>query len=267
MSWLISRALYENLHCLPEPVAASSEENSSGGERSAPSNGSHIPQAYCAPDKMMQFSRLSRFGMTFKPLTADRGEELLMSFREGFPAKTSAPQEKVTDLTGNAQECGSTWRGWSAKFDPDSSLWRIAQCSLLEGEPESLQTLPRSGMTRGGLLWELPMSERRTNATDSGLLPTLTVRGNYNRKGASKTSGDGLATALRKLPTFCARDWKDRASPSEYNRNEPRLAAIFGGPLNPMWCEWFMGFPLGWTELRPLVTDKSHCVLQKHGEN
>jgi len=58
-------------------------------------------------------------------------------------------------------------------------------------------------------------------------LPMLTVCGNYNRKGASKTSGDGLATALRN-------------GESESTNN---------GPLNPMWCEWYMGFPAGWTEL------------------
>jgi hypothetical protein len=37
-------------------------------------------------------------------------------------------------------------------------------------------------------------------------LPTLTVCGNWNRKGASANSGDGLATALRRLPTILATD-------------------------------------------------------------
>jgi hypothetical protein len=50
-------------------------------------------------------------------------------------------------------------------------------------------------------------------------LPTLAVSGNYNRKGASSKSADGLAT-------------------------------VAGGPLSPTWCEWFMGFPAGWTELK-----------------
>jgi hypothetical protein len=74
-------------------------------------------------------------------------------------------------------------------------------------------------------------------------LPTLTVCGNYNRKGASKTSGDGLATALK--------------NGEDANLNN--------GPLNPEWCEWFMGWPIGWTELRPLETDKSRNALRKHG--
>lgn len=44
-----------------------------------------------------------------------------------------------------------------------------------------------------------------TNAADGGcLLPTLTVCGNWNRKGASANSGDGLATPIRRLPTLTA---------------------------------------------------------------
>lgn len=50
------------------------------------------------------------------------------------------------------------------------------------------------------------------------MVPTPTVCGNYNRKGASKTSGDGLAT-------------------------------VVGGKLNPTWVAWLMGFPLEWTDL------------------
>ena len=34
--------------------------------------------------------------------------------------------------------------------------------------------------------------------------PTPTVNGNYNKKGLSKESGDGLATAVKKWPTPCA---------------------------------------------------------------
>ena len=29
-----------------------------------------------------------------------------------------------------------------------------------------------------------------------------------------------------------------------------------GGRLNPMWVEWLMGWPLGWTDLKPLEMDK-----------
>jgi hypothetical protein len=65
------------------------------------------------------------------------------------------------------------------------------------------------------------------------LLPTLTRCGNYNRKGASPNSGDGLATAV-------------------------------GGRLNPTWCEWYMGFPLGWTDVEwPLASPRSVTPLSR----
>jgi hypothetical protein len=82
MSWLFSQALVEEYLV----------DTSSDGEQSALLNGNLTQQAYCAPDKMTAFSRLSRFGMTYKPLTASRGEELLTLYRADFRAKTSQPQ-------------------------------------------------------------------------------------------------------------------------------------------------------------------------------
>jgi hypothetical protein len=83
MSWLFSQALVE------EYLGGISLD----GEQSVPLNGKNIQQAYCAPDKMTKFSRLSRFGMMCKPLTEIRGKELLMSYLEDFHAKTLAQQE------------------------------------------------------------------------------------------------------------------------------------------------------------------------------
>ena len=266
MSWLYSQALVEEYW----------EGNSLDGEQSAPLNGKPIQQAYCAPDKMTAFSRLSRFGMTYKPLMEHHGEALLKSYLAAFHVPTSASQDAAQDLMESNPPCGITWRGWLAKFDPDAYLWKTAQCSFIEDSDESLATFPVSGMTRGGLLWERQMSEHRINATASGLWrtpdtgggtsgllkqgknhrengqpiqirlvdqvnnprlwPTITINGNYNRKGLSKTSGDGLAT-------------------------------VVGGPLNPPWVEWLMGWPQGWTDLKPLEMDKCLYARQPHGES
>jgi hypothetical protein len=97
MSWLFSQAL----------VAEYLVANSLDGEQSAPLNGKPTQQAYCAPDKMTDFSRLSRFGMTYKPLTESRGEELLTLFREDFLAKTLAVAGKGDGLDG---ERSGMWR-------------------------------------------------------------------------------------------------------------------------------------------------------------
>ncbi len=84
MSWLYSRAL----------VAEYSAASSSDGEQCAPLNGNPTPQAYLPSDKTTRFWNLSRYGMTCRPLTENRGEELLTLFRAGFRAKTLAAQVK-----------------------------------------------------------------------------------------------------------------------------------------------------------------------------
>ena len=82
MSWHFSQALVEEYL----------GESCLDGEPSVQSSGNHTQQAYCAPDKMTEFSCLFRFGMMFKPLTESRGEELLMLFRADFPVKTYPQQ-------------------------------------------------------------------------------------------------------------------------------------------------------------------------------
>lgn len=40
-----------------------------------------------------------------------------------------------------------------------------------------------------------------------------------------------------------------------------------GGQLNPMWVEWLMGWPLGWTDSRPLGTGRFLTWLRSRGLN
>jgi DNA (cytosine-5)-methyltransferase 1 len=38
------------------------------------------------------------------------------------------------------------------------------------------------------------------------------------------------------------------------------------GQLNPTWVEWLMGWPLEWTDLKPLATDKFLLWQQQHSD-
>ena len=235
MSWLFSQAL----------VAEYSAGISSDGEQSAPLNGSPMPQAYLSQDKMTAFSRLSRFGMTFAPLTGNRGEELLTSFLGAFPAKTSASQAEAQDLKGSGLGYGLKCLGLLARFDQDSSSWKTPQLSLIEGGAELLQTLPRWGMSANGELWELQMSERLTNEKESGLWPT------------PQANEDAAGTPKGKMQKMLGNHTMIRGdTPAEWAR----------GTLNPTWVEWLMGWPLGWTDLKPLETDRFQQWLQQHSE-
>jgi hypothetical protein len=244
MSWLFSRVLVEEYL----------EENFSDGEQSVPLNGNPIQQAYCAPDKMTDFSRLSRFGMIYKPLTENLGEELLTLFRAGFHAKTSQQPGKAQELTENDQECGVKWRGSFTKYDPDMRLWKTHQCLLLGDLEPFLETWPQWGLMRDGECWEQRTLEQSIRGTEYGsLLPTPDTVNRDNKKvlfnkNAPSQSGRSLATYARTFPNQVSEEIK------------------IGGSLNPTWVEWLMGWPLGWTDLKPLETGKSPCVQQQHGE-
>ena len=164
MSWLYSRVLVE----------AYLGDISSDGEQSVQSSGSNTQLAYCALDKMTGFSRLSRFGMMYKPLTENLGEELLMSYLEGFHAKTSLPQEKEQGLMERDQECGEKWRGSFTKYDPSSCSWKTHQCSLLEDSEQFLETWPKWGLMRNGECWEVTPLELTQNENEFGFWPTPT---------------------------------------------------------------------------------------------
>lgn len=60
--------------------------------------------------------------------------------------------------------------------------------------------------------------------------------------------------AVNRLNTPTAQDAKCNGSASQVGRDS--LNAQVGGSLNPDWVEWLMGWPIGWTGLRPLATGR-----------
>jgi hypothetical protein len=183
-------------------------------------------------------------------------ESPLMSSAAASPARTSALQAEGRALPGSGRDSGANTPAWLASYAPDSSSWKTSQHCLLEGLATFSETWPRSGMTRNGTAYQLPTLALATSGIESGSLPTLTLCGNYNRKGASKKSGDGIITALNQmLPTLTARDYKSDSCGPEYRQARDAMTMgktlpwTLGGLLNPRWCEGFMGYPIGWTEL------------------
>jgi len=272
MSWLYSRVLVEEYL----------EEAYSDGEQSAPSSESRTPQAYLPSDKMTEFSRPSRFGMTFAPLTEDLGAGLLTWYLEDSLAKTYQSPVEVQELKASGQGFGERCCVSFVKYSHDTSTWRTAQPSLIEGWDVYSETWPRRGTMQNGECWDLPMWGRHTKGTEYGLWPTPT---------ASQARSEGQIIAMRKKveagettvaeaeamiqgsltpkrmktwPTPTAHNAKETNAPSEANRNTPTLASQAGGHLNPTWVEWLMGWPLGWTDLKPLEMDKFQEWLLKH---
>lgn len=247
--WIISSALlrgFENSRCSPGQAAEYSADTCLAGEPSAPLSGPHILRLYLLHDRMTDFSRLSRFGVMCKPLTANHGADVLMWYLAGFPVRTLAQPEGAQESMANAPACGRTWQELLARYNPFLSTWKTPQCSLLEDSDVFSETWPRSGTMRNGCAYQRQSAERRISVTESGYWPTPRAS---DHKGS--THPDAMAKAAKR----------------GYSPNLPEAVGattVIHGRLNPDWTELLMGWPIGWTELRPLETDKFREWQQQH---
>ena len=166
------------------------------------------------------------------------GVNLLGSFARFDPA-TSSWKTPQLSLLGGSEQFSETWPRWGLMRD--GVCWAQSTPAHLIGVSGSgLWLTPCATDAKpitGGDLFQTSSGSVRHRRPDGscsnrGLAaqvnwPTPTVCGNHNRKGASPTSGDGLATAVSK-------------------------EGCSGGPLNPEWVELLMGWPIGWTDLNPI---------------
>lgn len=124
--------------------------------------------------------------------------------KESEAASSQRSSELLTNVTHPSS--GSKIRrasGQKAVTMSSANSWRAD----IPGKTESLVRLMSAQVTKG--------------IAGFALLPTLTVCGNYNRKGASPNSGDGLASALRNLgPTLLA---SAATTGGNYKRGNPKL--------------------------------------------
>lgn len=196
---------------------------------------------------------------------------------EDSPAKTLAQRVKelvslIAKGTLPVPAFGESMPGLFASLSQDGSWQKTCagySQSLLPGfggEDSELfcETWPKWGIVLAGHAMELPMLEHHTNETECLLWPTASVCGNYNRKGASATSGDGLATAVKNWPTPRAREGNSGSygcASIERNADRNYLDGVVikkeekPGNLNADWVELLMGLPIGWTDINVAKED------------
>lgn len=185
-----------------------------------------------------------------------------ISGRTGFGSSASnALSESLGSRlqTVLARDGGTLFRqNWKRKRTPLGRLYWAHTASVL-------RTL---GSESGG--WPTPKAHETTRkhhdvhggthhslASAARLWPTPIICGNYNRKGASPTSGDGLATAVR-LATPQARDFRTgQLSRWENPRRSRNLNDQIGGQLNPPWVAWLMGYGVEWDAYAGTATRSS----------
>jgi hypothetical protein len=125
---------------------------------------------------------------------------------------------------------------------------------------------------RNGIAYQLPPLVHLTDVTECGLWRTpdaSIVTGGAANAEDRKRQGHAIGlhdqvNTLSMWPTPTAQDASNNGG--AYERNSLPLNALIGGPLNPTWVEWLMGYPTEWTALKPSATPSSRKSRKSSGE-
>lgn len=182
-----------------------------------------------------------RHGVMFSLNLGQTVQRHLTSSSAAIPVSPSAPQD-AAPATPIRDTSGPSSPVLLASFDPDTRCWRTFQATLASELPRFSQTLPRSGMTRRGRLYELRTSALPTVGNGGSALlgtPEANQRTQYPRtlnNGAQPLANQ--VDVLLHSPTASDKDgmprYDHRASPG-YVRAKPvpNLAAQIVDELLP----------------------------------
>jgi hypothetical protein len=232
-----------------------------GLERCATSSGNPIASRSSKRGSEMAISMTRRSGTMSTPSTVNPGlDRWISSLRDSHASLSAWPVKDSENLT--PEMGGQPPSGSFARYDPDLHYWRTFQPSLANlTHDEYSETWPRAGTMRDGVAWRLRMRVRRTSGTVSGLWPTPVVsRGDYAYSHGKKVMK--LAGAV-KFYTPVARMWKNDVGTNRIGSLQKQA----GGMLNPDWVEWLMGWPIGWTDSKPLEMGRFQLWLDCFGRS
>jgi hypothetical protein len=225
--------------------------------------------ACCSPGNGTASCHDSPSGMMSGRSTGDRGAGASMSSAEGSRVRTLASPERGPGSTAIRADYGERWRESFAKWDRDSCSWKTRQLLLLGDLEPFSETWWRWGMMRDGVCWVLPTPVLRTGGNGFGSWATpAATDGKRGGVITAKMTGQSLAQMVKTpaawpTPTKC--DGSGGPGRSDKRTGCDNLRTAIGGSLNPPWVEWLMGWPLGWTDLKPSATDKFQQWCDSHG--
>jgi len=200
---------------------------------SEPAKSKSTQEKSCCNDNGTESCQGSQSGTMSAPSMEDRGEEQLTLFAEASPAKTSVQQVRVQELPEHVQDFGRSTQESLMRYGLSMSLPKTHHCFALGDLELSSKTWPKWGTMQDGACWELGTSVRPIKEIGCGYtLPTPVC----NPSKRKLTNGKSLS-----------------AKGVRYGIS---MYQICGGNPDPQLEEWMMGWPLGWTDLKPLEMDK-----------
>jgi hypothetical protein len=110
--------------------------------------------------------------------------------------------------------------------------------------------------------WPTPRANKIGGQSSLGFSPTLEQAVRYPTPRS--TRGGSATETVKMFATPKARDYRTGQHERWITKNHgDNLNDQIGGQLNPMWVEWLMGFPLGWTVLDVSETPSSRKSRKK----
>lgn len=211
----------------------------------------NMQEKCCLQGKQMEPYQGFQYGMTSQHLTEPHGEEKLMSSVGDSHAKTLAVQEKGQALKVKEVGYGKKWHELYMRYDQTTFSLKTHLCLWEEDLQPSSVTLPKWGMMQDGVFLERTTLEGIIFANVAGFWPTpLKEEG---PGGKHKKLTDALAIAEGYKPKYYKMDGMEERK-------------VFTGKVNPMWAEWLMGWPMGWTDdLHELEMGRFQSWLLLHG--
>ena len=155
------------------------------------------------------------------------------------PAKGSQKQTQGTS--------GPTLSGSSEKYSQPSLFSRTSKDTSSEASAPSSVTLTNWGSMRSGEFTRLPKPDLPTDATGSSYWPTPSASSYGSNQGGSAGRTGPIRYSLQSL----AKQWP---GPLAQATTGQQSQSTSGRRLNPLFVEWLMGFPAGWTACEPLET-------------
>ena len=220
------------------------------------------------------------FGMTSPPLMLARGVASWISSLAATHASRSAPlggvgAQTIRDTSGHTSPVSSK------SASPYRCSWKMLEGTsgsdsvILQIRFEAWATMLRR------VCLQRRKSERRIDGKDCSSWPTAkTATGDYSySRGDHNKPVMNLHGAAKAWTTPSARDHKDGADPSVaaptnclLGRQAPRsgiggqASSQSGRRLNPLFVEWLMGWPLGWTDFAPVAMESFRLWQRTHTE-
>ena len=216
---------------------------------------------------------MSQSTATFENLKETRNPPLQMELTSSAAGSRNCASLGVSPGSSEAQKMtvisGRSWLPLLKSYGLNGSLGRMCEALLTNrwASSAAFLTWKALGIKPSHLLFQLAPSMPRTAGIASGLWATPSAADSVGSTGEGQ--GKSLRTDVRMWPTPIAhkKDWwstpttsdskgapKNRFAGAEHshgNLSEQVRDAPSSGQLNPQWVEWLMGYPEGWTELKP----------------